>query len=139
MLPSRLQKELDLLEEYIADGVEIASNEQIAKHAEWAADFAPLLRGRSRELVRTVLEEEVGRVFTHVLEDAGVFKRDDAGRAAFLRLIATLWFFNAPIFLKYACNLEGIWFILIFYRLYKGGDWHFGLCDRFRKGRTSGQ
>ena len=90
VLPSRLQKELDLLEEYIADGGEIASNEQIAKHAEWAADFAPLLRGRSRELVRTVLEEEVGRVFTHVLEDAGVFKRDDAGRAAFLRLIATL-------------------------------------------------
>ena len=90
VLPSRLQKELDLLEEYIADGGEIASNEQIAKHAEWAADFAPLLRGRSRELVRTVLEEEVGRVFTHVLEDAGVFKRDDAGRAAFLRFIATL-------------------------------------------------
>ena len=37
-----------------------------------------------------MLEEEVGRVFTHVLEDAGVFKRDDAGRNAFMRFIATL-------------------------------------------------
>ena len=90
VLPSRLQKELDLLEDYIVEGKEIASHEQIAKHAPWAADFAPLLKGRSRELVRTVLEEEVGRVFMHVLEDAGVFKRDDAGRAAFMRFIATL-------------------------------------------------
>ena len=90
VLPSRLQKELDTLEEYILDGKDISQNDQIAKHAEWAAGFAPLLKGRSRELVRTVLEEEVGRVFTHVLEDAGVFKRDDAGRNAFMRFIATL-------------------------------------------------
>lgn len=90
VLPSRLQKELDTLEEYILDGKDISKNDQIAKHAEWAAGFAPLLKGRSRELVRTVLEEEVGRVFTHVLEDAGVFKRDDAGRNAFMRFIATL-------------------------------------------------
>ena len=90
VLPSRLHKELDTLEEYILDGKDISQNDQIAKHAEWAAGFAPLLKGRSRELVRTVLEEEVGRVFTHVLEDAGVFKRDDAGRNAFMRFIATL-------------------------------------------------
>ncbi|MBQ9900886.1 MAG: UDP-glucose--hexose-1-phosphate uridylyltransferase [Clostridia bacterium] len=90
VLPSRLQKELAVLEDYIIEGRDIASNEQIAKHAEWAADFAPLLKGRSRELVRTVLEEEVGRVFTHVLEDAGVFQRDDSGKAAFLRFIDVL-------------------------------------------------
>lgn len=90
VLPSRLQKELAALEIFIIEGRDIASDEQLAKHAEWAADFAPLLRGRSRELVRTVLEEEVGRVFAHVLEDAGVFKRDEAGKAAFLRFISTL-------------------------------------------------
>jgi galactose-1-phosphate uridylyltransferase, family 2 len=90
VLPSRLQKELATLEDFIIEGKDIASDEQIAKHAEWATDFAPLLKGRSRELVRTVLEEEVGRVFTHVLEDAGVFKRDEEGKAAFMRFIATL-------------------------------------------------
>ena len=90
VLPSRLQKELALMEDYIIEGRNIASDERTAKHAEWAADFAPLLKGCSRELVRTVLEEEVGRVFTHVLEDAGVFKRDEAGKAAFMRFIGTL-------------------------------------------------
>ena len=90
VLPSRLQKELDILEQYLIEGKDIASNEQIAKHAEWAANFAPELVGRSHELVRTVLEEEVGRVFEHVLEDAGVFKRDDNGKAAFLRFVETL-------------------------------------------------
>ena len=87
VLPSRLQKELDTLEEYIIEGRDISENDTIAKHAEWAAGFAPLLKGRSRELVRTVLEEEVGRVFAHVLEDAGVFKRDDAGKAALMRFV----------------------------------------------------
>ena len=90
VLPSRLQKELALLEEFIAEGKEIASDERIAKHAEWAAAFAPMLLGRSRELIRTVLEEEVGKVFLHVLEDAGVFKRDESGRKAFRRFIRTL-------------------------------------------------
>ena len=90
VLPSRLQKELAALEDYIIEGRDIAADEQTAKHAEWASSFAPLLKGRSRELVRTVLEEEVGRVFTHVLEDAGVFKRDDSGRAAFMRFIESL-------------------------------------------------
>ena len=37
-----------------------------------------------------ILEKEVGTVFTHVLEDAGVFKCTDEGRNAFERFIATL-------------------------------------------------
>ena len=34
-----------------------------------------------------VIREEIGRVFARVLEDAGVYKRDEAGKAAFLRFI----------------------------------------------------
>ena len=37
-----------------------------------------------------ILEEEIGIVFTHVLEDAGVFKYTVDGREAFKRFIATL-------------------------------------------------
>jgi UDPglucose--hexose-1-phosphate uridylyltransferase len=37
-----------------------------------------------------ILEKEVGTVFTHVLEDAGVFKCTPEGREAFKRFIATL-------------------------------------------------
>ena len=42
------------------------------------------------ENVMSILEEEVGIVFTHVLEDAGVFKCTEEGREAFRRFIATL-------------------------------------------------
>ena len=32
-------------------------------------------------------EQEIGEVFAAVLEDAGVFKRTEAGKAAFMRFI----------------------------------------------------
>jgi UDPglucose--hexose-1-phosphate uridylyltransferase len=35
-------------------------------------------------------EEEIGKVFAAVLEDAGVFKRTDEGMAAFERFISEL-------------------------------------------------
>ncbi|MBQ3355610.1 MAG: UDP-glucose--hexose-1-phosphate uridylyltransferase [Oscillospiraceae bacterium] len=90
VLPARLQKELELLEQFIAEGKDIASDEAIAKHAAWASRFAPALRSQPREVIRAALENEVGKVFLAVLEDAGVFKRDEAGKAAFLRFIAAL-------------------------------------------------
>ena len=37
-----------------------------------------------------ILLQETGRVFSAVLEDAGVYKRDDAGRSGFLRFVETV-------------------------------------------------
>ena len=90
VLPARLQSELDLLESFIAEGRNLSEDGTIAKHAAWAASFAGKLKGQPRETIRETLEQEVGKVFLHVLEDAGVFKRDDAGKAAFLRFISSL-------------------------------------------------
>ena len=44
----------------------------------------------SEDNAEDVIRDEVGRVFGHVLEDAGVFKWDAEGRAAQARFIATL-------------------------------------------------
>ena len=90
VLPSRLQKELELLEAFIAEGRDIAGEASIAKHADWVNSFAEGLKGQPREVIREILEKEVGKVFLHVLEDAGVFKRDKKGKAAFLRFIESL-------------------------------------------------
>lgn len=90
VLPARLNKELARLEEVIACGGDIRADETLAKHAEWAQRFAPRLRGECAETIRAVLEQEVGKVFVKVLEDAGVYKRDAAGQAAFDRFIASL-------------------------------------------------
>ena len=34
-----------------------------------------------------ILQKEIGVVFAKVLEDAGVYKRDEAGQKAFLRFV----------------------------------------------------
>ena len=39
------------------------------------------------ENTQEILRREVGRVFMQVLCDAGVYKRDAAGQAAFLRFV----------------------------------------------------
>ena len=81
---------MELLEEYILEGKDIASNEKIEKHAQWVAEFLPKYPHLDKENIQQVLREEVGQVFVHVLEDAGVYKCTEQGRADFLKFIHTL-------------------------------------------------
>ena len=37
--------------------------------------------------VGTIIQQELGRVFARVLEDAGVYKHDETGRMAFKRFV----------------------------------------------------
>ena len=80
VLPSRLKEELEILADYIVAGKDIASCEKIEKHATWVASFLPKYETITAENVMDILKEEVGIVFTHVLEDAGVFKCTEEGR-----------------------------------------------------------
>lgn len=90
VLPARLKEEMEILADYLVDGKDIRSNEKIEKHADWAEAFLPKYDGINRENVMDVLKEEIGITFTHVLEDAGVYKCTEEGRHAFLRFIDTL-------------------------------------------------
>ena len=45
--------------------------------------------------VKKILKDEVGKVFTKVLEDAGVFKRDQKGTDAFKKCIKSFGFIEA--------------------------------------------
>lgn len=90
VLPSRLKEEMEILSDYIVDGKDIRSNEKIEKHADWVDEFRPKYPVISAENVDAVLKEEIGIVFKKVLEDAGVFKRDVKGQAAFDRFTGTL-------------------------------------------------
>ena len=90
VLPSRLKEEMEILSDYIVDGKDIRSNEKIEKHADWVDEFRPKYPVISAETVDAVLKEEIGIVFKKVLEDAGVFKRDAKGQAAFDRFTGTL-------------------------------------------------
>lgn len=90
VLPARLKEELEILEEYILEGKDIASNEKIEKHAAWVAEFLPKYEKIDKENIHDILRLEVGNVFVHVLEDAGVYKCTEEGRKAFMRFIETL-------------------------------------------------
>lgn len=90
VLPSRLKEELELLADYIVNGKDIRSNKKIEKHADWVEEFLPTYNNITEENVMEILQKEVGIVFTHVLEDAGVYKCTEQGRADFLKFIHTL-------------------------------------------------
>lgn len=90
ILPARLKEELTLLAEDILEGRDIRSNEKLLQHADWVDEFLPKYSEINAENVMDILKTEVGHVFVHVLEDAGVYKCTEEGRAAFMRFIETL-------------------------------------------------
>lgn len=90
ILPSRLKSEMALLKEYILSGKDIASNADIAKHSDWVLDFIPNYVNIDRSNIDGILRDEIGTVFSHVLEDAGVFKQTAEGLNAFLRFTDVL-------------------------------------------------
>ena len=90
VLPARLKTELELLGEYLVEGKDPAENELLEKHAAWVKEFLPKYESITKENVMDILQEEVGQVFVHVLEDAGVYKCTEEGRKAFKRFLAAL-------------------------------------------------
>ena len=89
VLPARLKDELAQLAQLLRSGGDLYADEATAKHAPWAEELKTR-HDFTREDADAVLRQEVGRVFMQVLEDAGVFKRDEAGRAAFLRFAGSV-------------------------------------------------
>jgi UDPglucose--hexose-1-phosphate uridylyltransferase len=84
VLPARLKAELKELEEILVSGGDVSKSESCAKHAEWVEELKTRYTFTA-ENTKSILRQEVGVVFMKVLEHAGVFKRDEAGHAAFLR------------------------------------------------------
>ena len=86
VLPSRLKGELAALREAILSGSDIRADETLARHADWV-DELKTRHTFTVENTEQILHQEVGAVFEQVLEDAGVYKTDEAGREAFLRFV----------------------------------------------------
>ena len=90
VLPSRLKSEMEQLADAILEGKDIRSNEVLEKHADWVEEFLPKYTDITKENIMDILHEEIGQVFNQVLEDAGVYKQTEEGRAAFERFIGSL-------------------------------------------------
>lgn len=81
ILPPRLKDELKEVANYLLG----QPNQIAAYHLKWAQDIKRTQHEISSTNVNSVLQKEVGKVFARVLEDAGVFKRDQQGHVAFLK------------------------------------------------------
>ncbi len=84
VLPARLKGELQRLEEAILAGAPLTGD--LEKHAAWVEELKTRYTFTA-ENTTAILREEVGQVFAKVLEHAGVYGRDEAGQAAFLRFV----------------------------------------------------
>ncbi|MBR1751792.1 MAG: UDP-glucose--hexose-1-phosphate uridylyltransferase [Ruminococcus sp.] len=88
VLPSRLKAEMEKLADVIINkGVSAVREDEVLKiHADWAEAFCKE-REVNKDNINAVIQDEIGKVFAKVLEHAGVYKRDEQGRAAFNRFI----------------------------------------------------
>ena len=90
VLPSRLADDLDRMETILASGQNLWSIPELTQHAKWADEIICKYPEIHANTVRSILEQEIGEVFRLVLEDAGVFKRNAEGQAAFMRFVSVL-------------------------------------------------
>ncbi len=84
VLPARLKEEMEILGQALAEGADLRGDERIAAHVDWAEELQKKYRF-NKENADDILKDEIGKVFMQVLEDAGVFKRTEKGKEAFLR------------------------------------------------------
>jgi UDPglucose--hexose-1-phosphate uridylyltransferase len=89
VLPARLKDELRAVADCLAEGGDLRENELTEKHADWAEEFRDRYEITSENAL-DIVQKETGIVFSKVLEHAGVYKRDEAGREAFLRFLQTV-------------------------------------------------
>ncbi len=87
VLPARLAKEIPLMERALLDGRTVSNDSDLGSHSDWINGILAEYKDITEENVRGIVEKEIGRVFLNVLEDAGVFKRDDEGKNAFCRFV----------------------------------------------------
>ena len=86
ILPGRLKAELAAVADKLVSGEDMTKDPLTAVHAEWANDIAARY-DITEDNAWTIVQEETGLIFAKVLEQAGVYSRDEEGKEAFLRFV----------------------------------------------------
>ncbi len=90
VLPARLKKEMSDLKTALLNHQDLRANPELEKHADWAEEIVKKYPELNESNIDQIIHDEIGLVFSHVLEDAGVYKTDKEGRKAFHRFIDAL-------------------------------------------------
>ncbi len=92
VLPARLKDEMGILKTALKAGDESAlkENEKISKHYEWVGQLREKygdFTAKSEDEITNILKNEIGLVYCDILAQAGVYKRNDEGKKAFLKFV----------------------------------------------------
>ena len=90
VLPGRLKEELEILSKYIVEEnyeEKIKNDAKVEKHLDWIKKIMAKHKNISSQNAHNILKSEVGITFSRVLEDAGVYKRDEKGQLGLLRFV----------------------------------------------------
>lgn len=90
VLPGRLKQEMADLQTAILENRDITNDETLAKHADWAEEIKAKYSDINADNIDGIIKAEIGIVFSKVLEDTGVFKRDEKGQAAFMKFVESI-------------------------------------------------
>ena len=85
VLPARLKVEMSLLEQAILNGEDLSAKPETESHKEWAKGWIKKYDDINADNIHRIVQNEIADVFSHVLEDAGVYKRTEEGFSAFKR------------------------------------------------------
>ena len=89
VLPARLATEMEDLKKAYFDKKDISKDETLSKHAEWFDLFKSEI-DTDPDRFDEIVQREIGKVFSQVLTDAGVYKRTEEGMASFDKFIESL-------------------------------------------------
>lgn len=93
VLPARLKIEIKELSYYLINNNkinELDNNAELVKHKKWALQLVQKYSDINETNVDEILKNEIGMKFSKVLENSGVFKRDENGIKAFNKFITSL-------------------------------------------------
>lgn len=97
VLPGRLKNEMKRIASFLKEEnslEKIRNDKETAKHYTWLKTFYNKYGNMKDmpmdEIISKILNVEIGITFSKVLEDAGVFKRNEEGKRAFLDFIKVL-------------------------------------------------
>ncbi|MFK4784468.1 UDP-glucose--hexose-1-phosphate uridylyltransferase [Fusobacterium sp. MFO224] len=94
VLPGRLKEEISILCELLLEKNPInliKENTKVCKHLEWCENLLKKYNNKlNKNNIQDILKDEIGLVFSKVLENAGVFKNDMDGKNGFETFIKSL-------------------------------------------------
>lgn len=90
VLPARLKEELELVQGVLAGEINPDEHENLDIHRDWIDYMKRTYGPLTPQEARSIINYEVGQIFSHVLEDAGVYKQTPEGQKAFLDFVESV-------------------------------------------------